>query len=207
MIAGNNTPPSGVVCLVQVFVVSLRRSSGVPSSTPQHVIPGRGSRPRNELGGSTIPALGTSLGATLRVSHRPRNRMGLGRFARQHARHQFERNVHRSPRYVVGRRRLHSAPTSPSARQTRLPGKARRTWPRHGRLGGACRVREPESLQRSSFLTHSPRPLKRLILDWTLFSAKRCVHSIERAARKRVRWGSFDSHNHAKWGCSSRNSL
>src|SRR5215469_13512333 len=101
MIVGNNTPPGGVVCLVSVFVVSLNRSSGVPSSAPQLVIPGRGSRPRNELGGSTIPALGTSLGAALRVSRRPRNRMGLSGPAGQHARHQLERNVHRGARYIV----------------------------------------------------------------------------------------------------------
>ena len=190
MIAGNNTPSSGVVGLVPVFIVCLERPSGDLSSAPQPVIPARGCQPRNELGGSTIPALGTPPGAALRVSRRPRDRMGLCRPARQHARHQFERNVHRSARYAVGWRRLHCATASSSARQTQLPGETRRARPWYGRLRGPSRVRKPESLQRSSFIPRSPRRLKRLILNWTLCRETVCAHSVESLHSNTIAMGS-----------------
>jgi len=198
MIVGNKTPPSGVVCLVVVTRVFWQHWDGDSSPAPRYVIPGRGSQPPNELGESSIPAPGTPLGVTLRVSRWPRNRMGLRGSERQHARHQFERNVYRSARYFVDRGWLHRASAPSSTRQTRLSGQARRTRPGHGRFRRSWRIRKPETLQRPSFIPHSSRRLRRLILDWTPYREASRVHFGWAFSCERVAWGSFDSHHRAK---------
>ena len=149
-------------------IVFSEHSHSESSWAPWDLNLGRGLHPKYDHRGSHISAPGTPLGSTLLVPRHSRDRMGLRSSPRQHPRRQFERNVHRSARHVVGRRRLHRAIASSSARETRLPGEARRARPRHGRLRRSSRNRKPEALSRSFVVALSPQPLRRHILEWTL---------------------------------------
>jgi hypothetical protein len=127
---------------------------------PQYAFPGRGSDSGYGQWGPSSPAPRTPLGAAFSVSRRPRDRMGLRGIARTHARYQRQRNVHRSARPSLGRRRLCRATESSPDREARLLCKAHRTRPRHGCDGGASRIGKSEALSGSSFVTHSTRHLR-----------------------------------------------
>ncbi len=79
-------------------------TGGEKGQAPQHEILGRGFRgAANGHGRSGFSTFGTPVGAALPVSRGPGDRVGLGGFARQHAGHQFERNVYRVGGHAVGR--------------------------------------------------------------------------------------------------------
>jgi len=124
---------------VLVAGVCLRELSGETAQAPQLGILGRGVYQVHGQWGSNVPAFRPPLGAALLVSREPRDRMGFGRPARKHARHQLERNVHRIERSFVDRGGIYRASGIGQARESRLFGEAHRAGTRHGRIRDACR--------------------------------------------------------------------
>jgi len=127
--------------------------SGDFDLAPRHEILGRGFP---QVHGQRQPhpsAFGTPLGATLRVSSGPRDRMGLRRAACERPRHQRQWNVHRICRHAMGGRGLHGEDRAGPASQSRLLREARRAGARHGRCGGSFRIRQSEALSGSSRVT------------------------------------------------------
>src|SRR5260370_25516121 len=151
-VAGNKTYLFGVVCVVVEEGVCLRRRGGDLARAPRHVIRGRGVEEIHGQWGSSRPTTRTTLGAALLVPCRPRDRMGLRGASWKHARHQRERNVHRSPRSALGGRRLHRATDSPSPCKTRLFRETDPARTLHGGVRGRFRVRKPEALHGPAFL-------------------------------------------------------
>src|SRR5690349_10582274 len=121
-------------------------TSGKFAPSPQLGNLGRGDHQVNGEWGATVPATRTPVGAALLVPRGPRDRVGLGSIARQHARHQFQRYVHRIARPFVGRRWLHGASRAGTPPENGLFRKAHRAGPRHGSLGNSPRRTAREAL-------------------------------------------------------------
>lgn len=94
---------------VLVAEVCSRRSSGEIAPAPRLGILGRGVHPVHGQWGPFGPAFRTPLGAALFVSGQPRDRVGVRNPTRQHARHQFQRDVHRIGGSIVDRRWIYGA--------------------------------------------------------------------------------------------------
>jgi len=107
--------------------------SGEMALAPHLGILGRSVHRVNGQLGPIGPAIRPTLGAAVLVSRQPRNRMGLGSPARQHARYQFQWNVHRVGRSVVDWCGVYRPFGFGSVRQSRLFGEAHRTRAWHGR--------------------------------------------------------------------------
>jgi hypothetical protein len=128
-----------------------------PSAVVRH--PWQGVAPIHGQWGSSSPTKRTSLGAALLVPCRPRDRMGLRGASWEHARHQHQRNVHRSRRSALGGRWLHRAAHAPSPGKTQLFREARgaRTW--HGRVRGRFGDGKPEAFRGPAFVALEHRLL------------------------------------------------
>jgi hypothetical protein len=124
---------------VLVAGVSLREMSGETAQAAQLGILGTGVYQVHGQWGPNVPAVRPPLGAALLVSRQPRDRMGFGRPARKHARHQLEWHVHRIDRSVVDWGGIYRAFGIGQARESRLFGEAHRARTRHGRVRDACR--------------------------------------------------------------------
>jgi hypothetical protein len=119
--------------------VCLESSSGDSALAPRLGILGRGVHQVNDQWGSIVPAVRSPLGAALLVSRQPRDRMGFGPLARQHPRHQLQRNVHRIHRSSMDWRGFYGAYCFGPARQSRLFSEAYRAGFRYGRFRDAFR--------------------------------------------------------------------
>lgn len=139
--------------------VSLENRSGGHGWAPQYAYPGRGLHPIYGQWGSSGPAPRTPLGPALPVSCRPRNRVGLSRFAWLHPRHQLQWHVHRSARSVVGRRWVFRAIESGPAFEDRLHGETYRTRQGNGRGCFPLRIGKSEALSGFAIVTHTRGPL------------------------------------------------
>ncbi len=150
--------------------VCLRRMSGEVALAPQLGILGRRVHRVNGQWGPIGPAIRPTLGAALLVSRQPRNRMGFGSLARQHARYQFQWNVHRIGRSFVDWRGVYGAFGFGPVRQSRLFGEAHRAWAWHGRGGDAFRWAARATLSRSSGFS---LPHRFLSSSYTMLAAAR----------------------------------
>jgi len=155
---------------VLVAGVFLRRTSGEIALAPQLGILGRGAQQLNGQWGPIVPAIGPPLGGALLVSRQPRDRMGFGSLAGQHARHQLEWNVHRIGGSFVDRGGFYGAFGFGQAGQSRLFGEAHRAWARHGRRCDAFRRAARATLSRSSGFT---LPHRFLSSSYTMLAAAR----------------------------------
>jgi len=178
--------------------VCLTRTSGEIALAPYLGILGRGAFRVNGQWGSSGPAVRPPLGATLLVSRQPRDRMGFGGLARQYARYQFQRNVHRIGRSFVDRRGFHGAFGAGQAGQSRLFGQAHRAGTRHGRRRDALRRAARTAVSRSSGRSLQHRFLSS---SYTTLAAARVgsrglprVRVCTRPLRleRRLRWYEFD---------------
>jgi hypothetical protein len=134
---------------VLIAGVRLRRMSGEMALVPHLGILDRSVDRVNGQWGPTGPAIRPTLGAALLISRHPRNRMGLGRLAHQHARYQFQWNVHRVGRSFVDWRGVYRPFGFGPVRQSRLFGEAHRAWAWHGRGCDAFRWAARATLSRS----------------------------------------------------------
>jgi hypothetical protein len=138
------------VLLAGVCLIGTR---GEIALAPHLGILGRGVHQVHGQWGPIGPAVGSALGAALLVSRQPRNRVGFGGLARQHARHKLQRNVHRIGRSFVDWGRFYRAPGTGPASESGLFGEAHRARAGHGRRGDAFRRAAREALPRSSGVT------------------------------------------------------
>jgi len=145
---------------VLVTGVCLRRSSGEITVAPHLGILGRGVHQVDGQWGSIVPAFRTPLGAALFVSRQPRDRVGFRSFARQHSRHQLERNVHRIARSVVDWSRFYGAFGAGPAGESGLFGETHRAWPGHGRFRDRFRKPARATLSGSSCFSLQHRFLR-----------------------------------------------
>jgi hypothetical protein len=134
--------PEAGVCLI--------RTSGEIALAPHLGILGRGVHQVHGQWGSIGPAVGSALGTALLVSRQPRDRMGFGSLACQHARHQLEWHVHRIGGSFVDWGRIHGAFGARPARKSGLFREAHRAGARHGSFGDALRRAARAALSRSS---------------------------------------------------------
>jgi hypothetical protein len=134
--------PEAGVCLI--------RTSGEIALAPHLGILGRGVHQVHGQWGSIGPAVGSALGTALFVSRQPRDRMGFGGLARQHARHQLQWHVHRVGRSFVDWGRIHGAFGARPARKSGLFRETHRARARHGRIRHALRRAARAALPRSS---------------------------------------------------------
>jgi hypothetical protein len=155
---------------VLVAGVCLIGTSGEIALAPHLGILGRGVHQVHGQWGPIGPAVGSTLGATLLVSRQPRDRMGFGSFARQHARHQFEWNVHRIGRSIVDWRGIYGAFGAGPASQSRLFRETHRARAGHGRIRDAIRRAARATLPRSSGFTLQHRFLSS---SYTMLAAAR----------------------------------
>jgi len=125
---------------VPIKGVCLERTSGDIAQAPRLGILGRGVHPVHGQWGTLGPTFRTTLGTALFVSGRPRDRVGLGNLASEHARHQFERDVHRIDGSIVDRRGIYGESGSGAARKSRLFREAHRARTRHGCLRNGFRI-------------------------------------------------------------------
>jgi hypothetical protein len=95
-------------------------------------------------------AVRPTLGAALLVSRQPRNRMGFGSLARQHARYQCPWHVHRVGRSFVDWRCVYGPFGFGPVHQSRLFGEAHRAGAWHGRGSDAFQWATRATLSRSS---------------------------------------------------------
>jgi hypothetical protein len=130
--------------------VCLIRTGGEIALAPYLGILGRGVHQVHGQWGPIVPAVGPTLGTALLVSRQPRDRMGFGSLARQHARHQFEWNVYRIGRSIVDWRGIYGAFGSGPARESGLLREAHRARTRHGSFCDAIRRAARAALPRSS---------------------------------------------------------
>src|SRR5271167_4692776 len=117
---------------VLVLGVCLIRTSGEIALAPHLGILGRGVHQVHGQWGPIGPAVGSTLGTALLVSRQPRDRMGFGSLARQHARHQLEWDVHRIGRSLVDWRGIYGAFGAGPAGESGLFREAYRAGTRHG---------------------------------------------------------------------------
>src|SRR6202521_5711724 len=114
---------------VLVAGVFLKRLSGEKALAPQ----------LNGQWGPIGPAIRPPLGDALLVLRQPRDRMGFRTLARQYARHQLERHVHRIGRSFVDWGGFYGSFGFGPARESRLFGEAHRAGAGHGRRCDAFR--------------------------------------------------------------------
>ena len=150
--------------------VCLIRTSGEIALAPYLGILGRGVHQVHGQWGSIVPAIGSTLGATLLVSRQPRDRMGFGGPARQHARYQLEWNVYRIGRSIVDRGGIYGAFGAGPASKSGLLCKTHRAWPWHGRFRDAFRRAARAALSRSFGFTLQHRFLSS---SYTMLAAAR----------------------------------
>jgi hypothetical protein len=130
--------------------VCLGRLSGEIALASHLGILGRGAHRVHGQWGPIVPAVGSTLGTALFVSRQPRDRVGIGSLARQHARYQLEWNVHRIRRSLVDWGGFHGAFGAGPASQSGLFREAHRAWAGHGRFRYAFRRAARAALPRSS---------------------------------------------------------
>src|SRR5580658_579441 len=130
--------------------VSLRRTSGEMALASHLGILGRGVFQVSGQWGSNVPAVGPTLGTALLVSRQPRDRMGFGGAAREHARYQFQWDVHRIVRSFVDWRGLYGAFGARPARESGLLGEAHRARAGYGRGCDTFRTAARTAVPRSS---------------------------------------------------------
>jgi hypothetical protein len=128
--------------------VCLRRMSGEMALAPRLGILARSVHRVHEQWGPIAPAIRP--GTALLVSRQPRNRMGLGSLACQHARYQLQWNVHRIGRSFVDWRGVYRPFGFGPVPQSRLFGEAHRARAWHGRGCDAVRWAARATLSRSS---------------------------------------------------------
>ena len=159
--------------------VCLIRTSGEIALAPHLGILGRGVHQVHGQWGSIVPAVGSTLGATLLVSRQPRDRMGFCGPARQHARHKLEWHVHRIRRSLVDRRWFYGAFGTGPARKSGLFREAHRARAGYGRFRDAFRRAARAALPRSSGFTLQHRFLSSsytmLAAAWSGSCCLRCV--------------------------------
>jgi len=158
---------------VLVAGACFRRMSGQMALAPHLGILGRSVHRVNGQWEPTGLAIRPTLGAALLVSRQPRNRMGLGSLARQHARYQLQWNVHRVGRSFVDWRGVYSPFGFGPVRQSRLFGEAHRAWAWYGRGCDAFRWAARATLSRSPgfslphrFLSSSYTMLRAARIAW-----------------------------------------
>jgi len=149
--------------------VNLIRTSGEMALAPHLGILGRGAFRVNGQWGSIVPAVGSTLGTALLVSRQPRDRMGFGGPARQHARHQLEWHVHRISRSFMDWCGFYGAFGAGPARKSRLLREAHRARAGHGRGRDAFRRAERTAVSRSSGLSLQHRFLSS---SYTMLAAR-----------------------------------
>jgi hypothetical protein len=130
--------------------VSLRRTSGEMALAPYLGILGRGVHQVHGQWGPNVPAVGPTLGSALLVSRQPRDRMGFGASAREHARYQLERYVHRIGRSFVDWGGFYGAFGAGPASEGRLLREAHRAGAWHGRGSHTYRRAARTAISRSS---------------------------------------------------------
>jgi hypothetical protein len=130
--------------------VCLKRRSGAMALAPHLGILGRRVHRVHGQWGPIDLAIRPTLGAALLVSRQPRNRMGFGSLARQHARYQFQWNVHRVGRSFVDWRCVYRPFGFGPVRQSQLFGETHRAGAWHGRGADAFRRATRATLSRSS---------------------------------------------------------
>ncbi len=150
--------------------VCLIRTSGEIALAPYLGILGRGVHQVHGQWGSIVPAVRPTLGATLLVSRQPRDRMGFGGPARQHARHKLEWHVHRIGRSLVDWSGFYGTFGAGPARESGLLREAHRAGTWHGRFGNAFRRAARAALSRSSGFTLQHRFLSS---SYTMLAAAR----------------------------------
>ncbi len=164
---------------VLVAGVCLRRTSGGIALAPQLGILGRRVHPVHGQRGPVVPAERAPLGTALLVSRQPRNRVGLGSPSRQHARHKFQRNVHRISRSIVDWCGVHGAFGAGPACKSGLFRETDRAWTWHGRFRDALRRAARAALSRSSGFSLQHRLLRptytMLAATWDCARGTRCV--------------------------------
>jgi len=173
---------------VLVAGACFRRMSGQMALAPHLGILGRSVHRVNGQWEPTGLAIRPTLGAALLVSRQPRNRMGLGSLARQHARYQLQWNVHRVGRSFVDWRGVYGPFGFGPVRQSRLFGEAHRAWAWHGRGGDAFRWAARATLSRSPgfslphrFLSSSYTMLRAARIAWRVL---RCVEAYSPASSR-----------------------
>lgn len=119
--------------------VLFERRSGVIARALRLGNPGRGIHQLYGQWGSGSPPIRAPLGASIPLSRRPRNRMGLHGVAREYARHQLERNVYRIRRSALGGGRIFRAIDARQAGKIELFCEAGRARARNGRVHSAGR--------------------------------------------------------------------
>jgi hypothetical protein len=149
--------------------VCLIRTSGDIALAPHLGILGRGVHQVHGQWGSIVPAVGSTLGAALLVSRQPRDRMGFGGLARQHARHKLEWNVHRIGRSLVDWGGIYSAFGARPASKSGLFREAYRAGTWHGRFRNAFRRAARAAVSRSSGFTLQHRFLSS---SYTMLAAR-----------------------------------
>jgi hypothetical protein len=150
--------------------VNLLRTNGETALAPHLGILGRGAFQVNGQWGSNVPAVRPTLGTALLVSCQPRDRMGFGGLARQHARHQLQWHVHRIGRSFVDRGGFYRAFGAGPARKSRLLREAHRAGARHGGGGDAFRRAARTAVSRSSGFS---LPHRFLSSSYTMLAAAR----------------------------------
>ncbi len=155
---------------------------------PHLGILGRGVHQVNGQWGSIVPAFRPTLGAAVLVSRQPRDRMGFSDSARQHARHQLQRHVHRIDRSIVDWSGFHGAFGAGPARKSGLFGETHRARAGYGRHGDGFRRAARAALSRSSsfslqhrFLTSSYTRLRRGF-------ASRCLRCVNLGSPPSSEW-------------------
>jgi hypothetical protein len=136
--------------------VCFERTIGEIALAPRVGILGRGVQQIHGQWGPFGPAFRTPLGAALFVSGQPRDRVGVRNPAREHARHQFQRDVHRIGRPPMDRRGIYGEFGSGPARKSGLFRKTDRAWTRDGCFRDRFRIAPRTTLSGSACfsLTH-----------------------------------------------------
>ena len=132
--------------------VCLKSMSGATARTPRLGIRilGTGVGQVHGQWGPIAPAVRPTLGSAIFVSRQPRNRVGFGSAARDHARCELERNVHRIGRSFVAWGGIYGASRSGPPRESGLFGEAHRARAWHGRLCKTLRRTARTAVSRSS---------------------------------------------------------
>lgn len=142
--------------LVRVFFLPM---SGVHAFAPRLGNPARGlRRPHGHHRKYSSPR--TALGASLRLSHQSRHRVGLNTPARTHSRYQCQRNVHRIRGPALDWRGIYRTSATRADGRGQLLRQARGAGPRNGRqcfFFGAP-TRTLSTVDRAPF-AHAVRPL------------------------------------------------
>src|SRR5580693_8472411 len=106
--------------------VCLIARSGENALAPRLGILGRGARQVHGQWGPIAPACRETLGSAVFVPREPRNRMGFGGAASEHARYQLQWHVHRIARSFVDWGGVYGAPGAGPAREGGLLSEAHR---------------------------------------------------------------------------------